>query len=426
MNFQALLQTVDRRFLLFDTTARLPAAMFPLGMLLYVAASSGSYASAGLAVGALSVGGALGGPVVGVAADRIGQRPVAVAATVVQVGALAAFLVADDLSVLLGLAALTGFANPQVGAMARSRWAVLSRTRARRHSLVAHAMAFEGAVDEASFVVGPVLVATLAGVVDPRAGLLTALVIAAVAQSGFALHSSALPGHPPPTGRRPGRVEVAHLSWLLLALTGVGVVFGISQTGVAALMDRDGTQELTGLVYAAMGVGSAVTGLLTPRLPARWSLVHRIVLSGLGLVGAGVLMSWATGPASLAAACLATGVALAPALISAYAAAERATPPGRGTTVMTALSTANVVGVAIGAGVAGQVIERAGIGVALLLVAAAGLVVLAGGLGAGLTEPPERPATVEERSGARGRATVDEGTPDSSPGAGAGLGPQHR
>jgi hypothetical protein len=246
-------------------------------------------------------------------------------------------------------------------------------------------MAWEGAVDEASFVVGPVLVSTVAGLTAPYVGLVLALVLALVGQTGFALHPSALAGRArtATTLDAPrAALPVAHLAFLLLAMAAVGLVFGSSQTGVAARMAESGHDGLTGPVYALMGVGSAVAGLLTTRLPAGFRLADRIAAGGALLVVGGLLVA-AAGPAPmLGLACLFLGLALAPALVSAYALAERAAPAGWGTTTMTALATANVMGVAAGAAVAGQLVDRVAPGAGLLVVSVAGLLVLAGGLGA--------------------------------------------
>ena len=386
--YRSLAGAVDRSFLGLGMAVRLPTAMLPLGILLYVADATGSFASGGLAVAALSIGGGLGGPVVGTLADRFGQRPVLLASTAVQVVGLTAFLLlGDELAPAILLAALVGLANPQGGAMARARWSVIARNRNDRLPFTATAMAYEGAVDEASFVVGPVLVSTVAGLTAPYVGLVVALALALVGQTGFALHRSSLPGRGRaayvPEAER-GALPVAHLAYLLLAMAAIGLVFGASQTGVAARMAEAGHDGLTGPVYALMGVGSAVAGLLTTRLPARFGLADRIAAGGALLVIGGVLVA-AAGPGSLLAlACLFLGLALAPALVSAWALAERAAPAGWGTTTMTALATANVVGVAAGAAVAGQLVDRVSPGAGLLVVSFAGLVVLAGGLGARL------------------------------------------
>ena len=146
----------------------------------------------------------------------------------------------------------------------------------------------------------------------------------------------------------------------------------------------------TGTVWRARqretaGAEAAVAGLRTTRLPARFALADRIAVGGALLVVGGVLVAVA-GPAPLLAlACLVLGLALAPALVSAYALAERAAPAGWGTTTMTALATANVVGVAAGAAVTGQLVDRVSPGAGLLVVSFAGVLVLAGGLGARLS-----------------------------------------
>lgn len=390
--FRSLARATDRRFLALGMAVRLPTAMLPLGILLYVAETTGSFASGGLAVAALSIGGGLGGPLVGTAADRFGQRPVVLLATLVQVLGIGAFLLVGPLGLLgpsMALAAAIGLANPQGGAMARTRWAAIARGRRDRLSFTATAMAYEGAVDESSFVVGPVLVSTVAGLASPTAGLLLALALAAVGQTGFALHPSSLPGrrtagtHATVDAHRDrAPLPLAHVGFLLLAMAAIGLVFGASQTGVAARMADAGTEGLTGPVYALMGVGSAVAGLLTTRLPRGFGLASRIAVGGALLLAGGVLVA-AAGPAYLLApALLFLGLALAPALVSAYALAERAAPAGWGTTMMTALATANVVGVAAGAAVAGLLVDRVSTAAALLVVAVAGVLVLVGGLGA--------------------------------------------
>lgn len=123
-----------------------------------------------------------------------------------------------------------------------------------------------------------------------------------------------------------------------------------------------------------------MTALLTTRLPERVPHELRIAVSGSAILVAGLLLSTASGPVGLAGAMLLMGTALAPTLISSYALAERIAPPDWATTTMTALSTANVVGVAAGAALAGGLVDGAGPTAALLVTSAAGLVVLGAGL----------------------------------------------
>ncbi len=386
-----LLRSVDRPFVVLASAARLPTAMLPLGILLYVADRTGSFATGGLAVAALSIGGAVGGPFVGIAADRYGQRVTSLLACLAQVLALTALLGVEELGLVLLLGALLGTTNPQVGAMVRSRWAEVGRRRTDRAGFSSTAMAWEGAVDESSFVLGPVLVGTVAGLVSPTAALLLTLGIAAVTQTGFALHPSALPGsrRTPHTGERVPLPRL-HVSGLLLAMAAVGVVFGATQTGVAARLAETGQDALTGPVYALMGVGSAISGLLASRLSPRVALTTRIGVGGAALVATGLVAAVAPGPGTLGGACLLIGIALGPALVSCYALAERSAPAGWGTTMMTALGTANVVGVAAGAAAAGILVDGLAPSAALIVVSVAGMLVVTGGLTARVTDPGRR------------------------------------
>ena len=361
--YRVLLRTMGPSFTVLGVLGRLPVAVLPLGMLLYAYNRLGSFALAGLASAALSLGGAAGATLVGHLADRFGHRVVGVGATVVQTVALGGFMVLcrPDVSLapMLALAALTGFANPQLGAMARARWSQAAALRDDRVPYIAAAMAWEGAVEEVTFVVGPVIATTLAALAT-SASLVTAVVLAWIGQVGFALHRSALP--PAHHGRlrhaeTPDRIDWAVLVPLGLAVGGVGVLFGGSQTSIAAFFTFQDQAAMAGVVYGAMAVGSATMGLLSNRLPPAFGLGPRIAVFGLGSAALAPLLTIGWDAASMAVACLLIGLMVGPILIAAFAFAERIATPERLSTVMSGLSTAGVVGVAAGAAVAGQLVE---------------------------------------------------------------------
>lgn len=383
--FAALSAASGASFLPLGFLGRLPSAMLPLGLLLYVSDLTGSFGSGGLVLAALSVGAGVAGPGIGMLADRFGHRVVGLGAALAGGSFIAVFLLVvaqrPQLHAMMGLAALIGASGAQVGSLARSRWVAIARTRDDRQSFVSSAMAYESAVDETAFVVGPVLVSTLAGVVNPTVALLCALVLTVVGQAGFALHHTALPGvrHLAHHGARP-RLPVLSLVPLVVAVGSVGVVFGSTQTGIAAALEARGDAALTGVVYACLGVGSATAGLATTRIPVRIPLATRIAGSGLLLAAFGLGLVFAVGPWTLAVACLAVGLAVAPVLVSGYSLAERLTPTGRGATVMTLLATATVVGVAAGAAVAGQLVDLVSASGALAVPVFGGLPAAAAGL----------------------------------------------
>ena len=363
LGYRTLLRSMGPTFTTLAIVGRLPTSILPLALLLYAQSQLGSFALAGLATAALSLGGASGAVLIGHLSDTLGHRVVGVGTTLVQTVALIGFLLTcrpdAPLPVMLTCAALAGFANPQLGAMARARWSQAAAVRDDRGPYTAAAMAWEGAVDEVSFVVGPVLATTLAALA-PAAPVLLAIGLAWVGQVGFALHRTALPPARHGRARHPDSPD--RIDWTLLVLLGVvtgavGLLFGGSQTAIAAFFTLRGEQAVTGLVYGTMAVGSASMGLLSNRLPARFSLSDRIVVFGLGSALTAPLLVVAWDAATMALACLIVGVMVGPTLVTAYALAERIAPPERLSTVLTVLSTVGVVGVAAGSAVAGQLIE---------------------------------------------------------------------
>ncbi|GAB4053242.1 MFS transporter [Catellatospora paridis] len=410
-SYRDLVRITGPWFLVLAFLARLPAAMGPLGVITLVVAATGSYGTAGLAAAAYGIGAALGGPVAGTLADRFGQRAVGIATAVVDAAAYAALVLAVTggfPAAVLPLAALAGFAMPQVGPLVRVRWAVLLGDRGRQRQLPT-AMAYEGAVDEASFLAGPALVGILALSGWAGAPLLVASALTVLAAVPFALHrtvppvlraprvapAKAGPATGPAAAERArageragvaGRMPFTRVAVLVAAMSVIGVVFGATQTGVTAFADSLGSPGSAGLIYAVLGVGSALAGLAVAWLPESLGPVSRYVWSAAALVAgtAALLLAHST-PTALAAVVV-LGVTAAPYLISGYALAGRLCPPNRAGMVMTLLASGVVAGVSMGAAVAGRLADAYGYrgAFAVPLVAASLGLLLAALIGPGL------------------------------------------
>lgn len=374
------LRTGGWTFVVLGFFARLPPAMLTLGVTLYAAQRLGGFASAGTVVAAMAIGLGVGGPVVGGLADRLGQRPVGIASAVLVTLALTLTAVTTSpnlpLAIPMAAAFLLGATNPQVTAMARGRWSAMARLEPDRGRFTSLAMSYEGAAEEATFVLGPVVVGLLQ-LVHPLAGLVLAGVLGLVLPIAFALLPNAL--GPAATSERHEDVRVPWLRLTPLGIIGfaIGVVFGASSTGVTASLTTLGRPELAGIVYGGMGVGSAISGLAATRLPHALSQRHRVVAFSVVLALAAPLLAIAPAPWLLMGACFLCGCGLAPVLIGAFALAESESPLARIATVMTALGTFLVAGVATASSIAGHLIDTYGPSAALTIPAAAGLLVLA-------------------------------------------------
>jgi MFS family permease len=357
--------------------------MIPIGVMTFVTAATGSYARAGWATAATSLGAALGAPAAGMLADRFGQRPVLLTAVAVNVPALVAVaLLPIGPAVLLALCVAVGLSLPPVGPLSRTRWFALAPGDASA------AMAYEGTADEAAFVLGPATVGIIGTLWSPRAGLLVAAGLVATAVSAFAVH----PTHPGArTARTVPRRQAAPRGRAAPALAVavpaagtflMGMFFAAVQTGVNAFAARAALPSSGGLLYALLAVGSAATALSMAAVPATVGLRARCVVSVAGLVlGAGAMGMVAMGGgrslSGMILALLFAGLWVGPTLVTLNTLAGRLAPPGRVATAMTTLSAASVLGIALGAVTGGRLVQRHGPAGAFGLAGTAAILLLA-------------------------------------------------
>ena len=264
--------------------ARLPLAMGQLGTLLLITGTTGSYAAGGASAGALAVANAVGAPLWGGWADRFGQHKVVAFQSLTASAALAALLITANSALPWAwsavASAVAGFLLPQIGPMARVRWRpITSRTGGQQSRLVDTAFSYEGAADEASFVLGPALLGVAISIANPTAALAFAAVLLAIFGTSFALHDSARLAHAATsaTDGEPGRLVTPALIALCMSQFVIGTVFGSVQTGTSVLATSAGQPGLTGYFHALLGVGSVVAGLSMAAVPERFALPDRLV-----------------------------------------------------------------------------------------------------------------------------------------------------
>lgn len=368
-SYQQLLCLTGAGYVVIAFLGRLPLAMSQLGTLLLVSSSTGQYGIGGLTAGAFAVANAVGAPVAAGISDRVGQRRVVLVQSVAAGLGLASLVAVVETGaspvVLVGVAVCAGASIPQVGPLARTRWRPITLEAApvqQRRRLIDAAFSYEGAADEASFMLGPAVVGAVAVVIEPAGALLVAALLLVVFGSWFALHPTARLAHAHRLEADGTPRAFVTLEFVVLAAAQllIGVVFGATQTGTTVLATADGHAGLAGLVYALLAVGSVIAGLAVAGLPERFGYELRILCFAGGLVVLSVPLLWVSSLGGLVPVALALGFAVAPYMISVFVLAEKIVPQTRVGAALTLLAGATGIGYALGSGSAGRIADVAG------------------------------------------------------------------
>ncbi|MFG2729739.1 MFS transporter [Streptomyces canus] len=382
--YRRLLATPGARaFTIGNLFARLPMGMFSVSAVVMIAGTRGSYALAGAVTAAGFAATAVVAPWTARLVDRHGQAKIAVPATALAaLGSLALVL-----CVRLGAPAWTLFVSyaatattPNLGGMSRARWAHLLGGDDKALHV---ANSFEQAVDEACFMLGPVLAAFLCTAFFPEAGTLAGVVLLVTGVLVFAAQRSTEPpvrkrGLSKAPFRAPG------IPSLLAVCLVMGAVFGSMEVVTIAFADAQGHRSAAGAVLALQAAGSCAAGLVHGAIRRTGSAEDRYVwciAAMTALLTLPLLAASLTGSLlALAAALLIAGMATAPTMVTGMTLIQRRTPPGRFNEGMTLAVTGLLGGIACGSAGGGWTAEHisptAGYGVPVTAAAAALMIAL--------------------------------------------------
>ncbi|GAA2604281.1 MFS transporter [Paractinoplanes durhamensis] len=354
---------------------RLSYGLLPLALLFTVRDTSGSYATAGLAIALFGLT-SITMPMKSRLADRRPMllRWLALACAVFL--ALAAFVPWP-----VPFVALAGLAAPPLGPAMRSAW----RSLTEGTGLKERAYALDAIAEETLYLVGPLITGLLIAVAPAR----WAVVVTAVLLLGGTLGMTAsVPARPLPAST-PGRIfdlgplRSARLWPVLAVLVIAGGGISVAFTGMAVAAQNAGHPGVAGVLEAGVAAGSVAGGLLWARRrhtrPRSWHFAGLLAVFGLGLLAA----SAAPGLLVLGAVMALAGVAISPLYVVAYLAADDLTPPEHRTEAGTWVNVAANGGNAAGAAFAGLLTDLHGPSPAfraagLLLAATAVAALLAG------------------------------------------------
>lgn len=383
-NYRELPPIVGWHIMVVALVARAPYAMMPLGLLTAFTASTGDIAIGGLTTAIYSIAMAVCSPLIGRASDIWGQRRILL--TLIPINALgilglywAASSGQDGIWLWL-LCLVTGATVVPVGSFTRARW--VAATAMPRQ--IQAAFSYESMADELVFVLGPALVGIAASASVPSAPLLLAFILALIAGLPFAFTApkSTIEEHAQSTDstgtiKRP---KIFTVLWAVLpgivALIGVGTFFGSVQAATTFRAELAGAASQAGLIYAVMGIGSALAALLVVMLPASFKMSSRLIVFGVGVTASISVVAVINGLALTTLILGVSGIFVGPTLVTAFALSERLAPRGGISVAMTLMQSSVTIGVSLGAAVGGAIAEASGDVPTYFFAATAGILIV--------------------------------------------------
>ncbi|MER6668853.1 MFS transporter [Amycolatopsis japonica] len=356
--------------------ARMPVPMTGIGIITMLAQTRGDYGLAGLVSATFTLSMALLGPQVSRLVDRRGQSRILVPATGISVMALGALLLCARFGApvwtLYVFAVLAGF-MPSMAAMVRARWSWLYHGSPRLHT----AFALESVVDELTFVIGPALSVALCTTVFPEAGPLVAVVFLAIGVVLFVAQRGTEPPVRPTTGSAgisPVRMGVVRV--LVLTLMAGGIIVGTVDVVSVAFAERSGSPSAAGVVVSVYAVGSAISGLVFGTLKPAMTPPRLLLIGTAGTAASAVPLLLVDGVVGLCAVVFVAGLFFSPTMIVVMGMIETVVSAEKLTEGMTWAITGLSVGVALGAAVSGEAVDRFGPGGGFAVAVAAGALII--------------------------------------------------
>ncbi|WDZ87122.1 MFS transporter [Micromonospora cathayae] len=343
-----------RPLLLVSVLARVPHTAAGVALTFYVLlVLDRGYGAAGLVGAAMTVGAALGAPLLGRLVDRRGLKPVLILTTVAEAvfWSTAAQL---PYGLLLPAALVAGLLALPIFSVIRQSIAALVPADRRRP-----AYALDSMSTELSFMIGPALAVALSTAVSPRLTLYA--VGGGIVAAGLAL----LVLNPPvrtdeeraaPAARVPRREWLTARLVAVLAVSAAGtLVLGGTDVAVVAALRAGGEVGWTGVVLAVWAVASLIGGFAFGALSRPVSPLLLLAALAACTVPVGLAGShwWL-----LCLALFPAGMLCAPTMAATADAVSRLSPAAVRGEAMGLHGSSITVGIAIGAPLAGAVIDR--------------------------------------------------------------------
>jgi len=299
--------------------------------------------------------------------DLTRQLPVLLLSLVVSsVGyiALAFFDPGENLGLAFFCILTAGLFTPPLEGCLRTIWkSVLGDDR-----LVHSAFALDSGLQELIFIVGPLIVATCAALVDPSFALLFTTILSLFGAIGYCAIKPVRrwkgKSRPDADGisRWVGPLRRASVNYVLISIFFIGVAIGILNLTALAFADQSGSPWESGAILGIMAFGALVGGVVYGlRAPLSAAIDHLPLLAGalFFMYVPMVIISLMQLPslALISFAAFAAGVPLAPTIAAAFSALSTQTILGTETEAFSWLVSMMLFGNAVGAAIAGKLIS---------------------------------------------------------------------
>lgn len=397
-----------KAFSISGAIARLPMSMMSLGIVLALNYMYDNWTIAGAMSAAYVLATAAVTPLYARLYDRLGQRKVGKFVLAIQIIAMLAFAFAAlarvPIAVLFPLAIIMGLTQFSFGALVRTRWSyVLQRTG--NEDLLNTAYAFESAVDEIVFVLGPILAAFLAASVHPVSQLFVPTIACALGGSIFfalrdtqppvlrAVEVVAAPASDEDVRAAEGRVPLSADAFdldqlkaaresttkrnvllyrgiipLLITFLIYNMSFTAFDCSMTAVMKSMGLSKVLGVQLAMLSVGSCFGALIFGSRELKGSLWRNmIIFLGLFAVGFAAIHLLQGNLIAMGVVEVLAGLTVAPVFASGNLIVKNTVPARSLTEGLSWLTTAGTVGASFGSLTAGVVLDHIGTDMSLTL-----------------------------------------------------------
>jgi MFS family permease len=340
--------------------ARMPMAMAPIGIVAMLSQTHGEYWLAGAVSATYALTNALAAPQISRWIDRLGQSRVVWPSTIISVAAFVMLMLAAnrDWPVwTLFVSAFLAATMPSIPAMVRARWTEIFRDRPE----LTTAFAFESAADELVYIAGASLSVGLSVALFPEAGMLASTLFLAFGTAAFIVQRSTEPRvRPIEHGASGSAIRQRPVQIVTFALIFIGAIFSVAEVSSVAITKELGQPGAASLVIGVYALGSFVVGLVIGALGLAMRLQRQLAIAVAIITVTAVPLLFADTVPLLAIAVFVSGVAISPTFITAFGLIERRVPEAMLTEGVTWVMTGIGIGMALGAFVAGWVVDTFG------------------------------------------------------------------